>query len=174
MSAGELGAGQRVGIVGLGGLGITGARIAVLNGAEVYAAEPRHEAWVHAKDLGVREVVEDVRELARYKLHLIVDFAGFGATTAGAIEAVRPRGLVVQVGLGVSEATISTTTLTSRMVTLRGHRGGEPAALQGVLEHMDAGDLTVQASTVRFDDIPDALEQLARGGLVGRIVATVS
>src|SRR5580658_5619692 len=39
MRSGELQPGQRVGIIGLGGLGMTGARIAVLNGAEVFAAE---------------------------------------------------------------------------------------------------------------------------------------
>jgi propanol-preferring alcohol dehydrogenase len=174
MHAGELRSGQRVGIVGLGGLGMTGARIAVLNGAEVYAAEPRHEVWDLAKEQGVIEVVDDVRALARHRPHLIVDFAGFDTTTAGAVEAVRRRGLVVQVGLGRAHATISTTALTANMVTLRGHRGGEPAALRGVLEHMAAGELAISATTIGFDDVPDGLERLAVGGVVGRIVAVPS
>jgi propanol-preferring alcohol dehydrogenase len=171
MHAGELRAGQRVGIVGLGGLGMTGARIAVLNGAEVVAAEPRREVWELAKEQGVVEVVDDVRELARYRPHLVVDFAGFDTTTAGAIEAVKTRGLVVQVGLGSAHATISTTALTAKMVTLRGYRGGEPGALRGVLEHMAAGELEINATTIDFDDIPTGLERLAAGGVVGRIVA---
>ncbi|CAN7556362.1 hypothetical protein LJR219_003994 [Phenylobacterium sp. LjRoot219] len=66
MGAGELRPGQRVGIVGLGGLGMTGARIAMLNGGQVYAAESRREAWETAKALGVIEVVDDVRALAPY------------------------------------------------------------------------------------------------------------
>src|SRR5262249_19124277 len=77
MGAGGLKPGMRVGIVGLGGLGMTGARIAVVNGAaEVYAAEPRREAWDIALGQGVKEVVEDVMGLAPYELDLIVDFAG--------------------------------------------------------------------------------------------------
>lgn len=40
----------------------------------------------------------------RLQSDLIVDFAGFGTTTAGAISAVRMGGLVVQVGLGVTES----------------------------------------------------------------------
>lgn len=43
MGAGKLRAGERVGIIGLGGLGLTGSRIAVLAGAQVYAADPKHD-----------------------------------------------------------------------------------------------------------------------------------
>ena len=171
MLSGELKPGQKVGIVGLGGLGMTGARIAVVNGAEVYGAEPNRDAWDKAKALGVRDVVADVKDLAPLGLDLIVDFAGFGTTTAGAIEAVRPGGLVVQVGLGQTEATISTALLTGKAVTLRGSRGGMPGAVEGVLRHMERGELEIAASTVGFEEIPEALERLRQGGVIGRLVA---
>lgn len=173
MGAGELKPGQKIGIVGLGGLGLTGARIAVVNGGEVYGAEPRREVWDKAKALGVREVVEDVTDLARFACDVIVDFAGFGTTTAGAIGAVRPGGLVVQVGLGKTEATISTAELTARMVTLRGSRGGSmPGATEAVLRHMADGELEIEASHLSFEEIPAGLERLRQGGVVGRLVAT--
>jgi propanol-preferring alcohol dehydrogenase len=168
---GEVKPGQRVGIVGLGGLGMTGARIAVLHGAQVFAAEPRREAWPMARAQGVLEVVGDVQELAGRDLDLIVDFAGFGETTAGAIEVVRPGGLVVQVGLGRTAATISTAALVGKSVTLRGSGGGRPSDTAAVLGHMARGDLTIAASTIGFEDIPDGLDRLERGGVVGRIVA---
>jgi alcohol dehydrogenase, propanol-preferring len=171
MGSGELKVDQRVGIVGLGGLGSTGARIAVINGAEVYAAEPRREVWAKAESFGVRKVVEDVSALADLNLDLIVDFAGFGTTTSGAIAAVRPGGLVVQVGLGRSEATISTVMLTGKAVTLRGARGGWPGSIAAVLKHMHRGELEIAASTVGFDEIPASLERLRQGGVVGRLVA---
>jgi propanol-preferring alcohol dehydrogenase len=172
MGAGGLQPGMRVGIVGLGGLGMTGARIAVVNGAaEVYAAEPRREAWDTARAQGVKEVVEDVMGLAPYELDLIVDFAGFGVTTAGAILAVRPGGLVVQVGLGVSDATISTAMLVAKAVTLRGSKGGRPGDTEKVLAHMQNGELKIQAATIGFDEIPAGLERLERGGVIGRLVA---
>jgi alcohol dehydrogenase, propanol-preferring len=173
MISGELKPGQKVGIIGLGGLGMTGARIAVVNGAEVYGAEPNRDSWETARALGVREVVADVKELAGFELDTIIDFAGFGSTTAGAIEVVRPGGLVVQVGLGKTEATISTAMLTGRMVTLRGSRGGMGGAIQGVLAHMEKGELEIAVSTVTFDEIPDALERLRQGGVVGRLVAAI-
>jgi propanol-preferring alcohol dehydrogenase len=173
MVAGELRAGQRVGVVGLGGLGMTGARIAVLHGAQVYAAEPRREAWAAAQRQGVVEVVDDVLQLAPYDLDLIVDFAGFGDTTIGAIRAVRRGGLVVQVGLGRTEALISTAELVGKSVTLRGSGGGRPSDTAAVLGHMARGELTIPAVTIGFDEIPDGLERLERGGVVGRIVAEI-
>ena len=172
MGAGAMQPGQRVGIVGLGGLGMTGARIAVINGAaEVYAAEPRKDVWDKAKAIGVKGVVEDVMGLAELQLDLIVDFAGFGTTTAGAIVAVRPGGTVSQVGLGRTEATISTAMLTGKMVTLRGSRGGRAGDTEKVIEHIAKGELKIEASTIGFEEIPEGLARLERGGVVGRLVA---
>jgi alcohol dehydrogenase, propanol-preferring len=95
--SGGLEAGQKVGIVRLAGLGTTGARIAVINGAEVYAAEPRRQVWDSAQSLGVKKVVEDVKELAQFNLDLIVDFAGFRTTTAGASYRRIPIALVSRI-----------------------------------------------------------------------------
>ncbi len=171
VDAGELQAGQRIGIIGLGGLGMTAARIAVVLGAQVYAAEPRREAWDTARALGVTDVVEDVHELAPFQLDTIVDFAGFGETTDGAVSAVRRGGLVVQVGLGKTHATISMANLISNRVTLRGSAGGQPRNTAAVLQHMNKGELRIEASTIGFADIPEGLARLERGGVIGRIVA---
>lgn len=171
MRAGELRAGQRVGIIGLGGLGMTGARIAVLNGGEVYAAEPRREAWEAARAQGVVDMVSDVEEMAGLDLDLIVDFAGFGDTTAGAVRVVRPGGLVVLVGLGKTETLIPSMALIAGEITLRGSAGGDKSDTAAVIDYMAKGELTIQASTIGFDDIPAGLERLKRGGVVGRIVA---
>ncbi|MEJ6009919.1 alcohol dehydrogenase catalytic domain-containing protein [Novosphingobium aquae] len=173
MGSGQMQTGQKVGIIGLGGLGMTGARIAVVNGGEVYAAEPRRETWDKARALGLREIVADVSELAQFQCDLIVDFAGFGTTTAGAISAVKPGGTVVQVGLGKTEATINTAELTGKMVTLRGSRGGAmPGATEAVIAHMARGELEIEANALGFDEIPQGLDRLKAGGVVGRLVAT--
>jgi alcohol dehydrogenase, propanol-preferring len=168
---GGIRAGQKVGIIGLGGLGMTGARIAVLHGAEVYAAEPRRDAWAVARAQGVRQVFDDVAGFASLNLDLIVDFAGFGTTTAGAISAVKRRGRVVQVGLGKTQATISTMELIAKSVTLCGSAGGSAADTSAVLDLMARGELTIEATGVTFDEIPAGLARLERGGVVGRIVA---
>jgi propanol-preferring alcohol dehydrogenase len=173
MGAGKLRGGERVGIIGLGGLGLTGARIAVLAGAQVYAADPKHDAWGLARQRGVFETIEDVRDLAAFNLDMIVDFAGFGTTTAGAITAVRPGGRVIQVGLGRSEATISTADLVVKAVTLRGARGGRPVDFQAVIDLIAKGDLSIHAATTTFEEIPEAIERLKNGHVIGRIVAVM-
>lgn len=175
MGTGEMKPGQRVGILGLGGLGMTGARIAVINGAaEVHAADPRKEVWSKAKEVGVKDVVEDVMQLVGMELDLIVDYAGFGTTTAGAILAVREGGIVSQVGLGKTEATISTEALSGKAVQLRGSRGGRPGDTEKVIAHMAAGDLEIEATAIGFEEIPDGLERLEKGNVVGRLVAEPS
>ena len=173
MGAGKVRAGERVGIIGLGGLGLTAARIAVLAGAHVYAADPKHETWFLAGQRGVLETVEDVSDLASFNLDVIVDFAGFGTTTGGAITAVRPGGRVIQVGLGRNEATISTADPVLKAVTLRGACGGRPVDFQAVIDLIAKGDLSIHATTTCFEGIPEAIERLRNGSVVGRIVAVM-
>jgi alcohol dehydrogenase, propanol-preferring len=165
---GGLRPGMRVGIIGLGGLGMTAARLAVLGGAEVYAAEINEQVHAAGLERGVKQVVRDVRDLAAFDLELIVDFAGFGTTTAGAIEVVRDGGRIVQVGLGRPEATISTHMLTLKQLELLGSLGGTPEDTAEVLKFIAAGDLTIATTAISFDDIPAGLESLERGEAPGR------
>lgn len=168
---GEVGPGDKVGIIGLGGLGQVGARIAVLRGAEVYAAEPKEALWPMARSLGVHAVARDITEFADIGLDVVVDFAGFGTTTAAAIEVVREHGRVVQVGMGRLESTISTNTLILKQVTLMGSRGGTVDDIAAVYEMFASGDLSPALELIDFDGIPAALDRLRAGGVTGRVVA---
>ena len=171
--AGKLRGGERFGIIGLGGLGLTGVQIAVIAGASVYAADPKHDTWGPAKERGVIEIVDEATELAGFNLDVIVDFAGFGTTTADAIAAVRSGGRVIQVGLGCSEATISTAEVVYKAVTLRGARGGCTRDFEAVIDLMVKGDLSIHTTTTSFDDIPEAIEWLKNGDVLGRMVAVL-
>ena len=77
------------------------------------------------------------------------------------------------VGLGRNEVTISTAELVYKSVTLRGSRGGQPGAIESVLALMENGDLTIHATTVGFESIPDAIERLKGGHVVERIAAVL-
>jgi propanol-preferring alcohol dehydrogenase len=123
-------------------------------------------------DNGLTEVFSDVEELAGMDLDVIVDFAGFGTTTAGAIRAVKPGGLVVLVGLGKTEWTMHSMDLVVRKVRLHGSTtAGNPAHLQGVIDLMTTGDLKIRAESLSFDEIPAGLGRLERGEVNGRLVA---
>lgn len=169
---GEVKEGDRVGIVGLGGLGMTGARIAVIKGATVYGVEPRTEIWDNALAKGVTQVFSDVSELEGLDLDTIIDFAGFGTTTSGAIRAVKTRGRVVLIGLGRPEVTFNSIDLVGRAIELRGATvAGVPAHLQDVIDMVSSGELSVKAESIPFDQIPEGLERLKRGEVNGRLVA---
>jgi propanol-preferring alcohol dehydrogenase len=165
--AGEVEQGTRVGIIGLGGLGLLGARIAVILGAEVFAAEPKEQVWSKALELGVTNCFADVSELAPLKLDVIIDFAGVGTTTAGAIEAVRPEGRVVQVGLARREATISIHSLALMAVHLVGSVGGTGEDIAAVYELIASGQLSPEIGVISFEEIPDGLERHKAGTVEG-------
>lgn len=171
VTRGEVQSGEKVGIIGLGGLGQIGARIAVVRGAEVYVAEPKESAWPLAKEIGAVKVVRDITELADAELDVVVDFAGFGTTTAGAVDVVRPGGRVIQVGMGQLTAEINTNNLIIKQVDLKGSMGGGPEELKGVWSLMADGSLRPALSTVAFGEIADGLERLHRGEVNGRLVA---
>ncbi|MEV8546906.1 zinc-binding dehydrogenase [Streptomyces sp. NPDC051572] len=174
VTAGGVKQGDRIGIVGLGGLGQIGARIAVLRGCEVYVAEPNEQVWPLGEEIGVTKIVSDVTGFADESLDVIVDFAGFGTTTAGAVEAVRHGGRVVQVGLGRMDATINISALVTHRVTLIGSLGGTIDDIKGVYEMMATGELKPALTSITFNEIPEGLDRLAKGGVVGRLVAALN
>ena len=64
--------------------------------------------WDTAKEIGAAGVAKSITEFADVEFDAIVDYAGFGTTTAEAIETVGRGGRVVQVGMGKLEPTITT------------------------------------------------------------------
>jgi propanol-preferring alcohol dehydrogenase len=174
LTDGQVKAGQKVGVIGFGGVGQIGARIAQIQGAEVYVAEVKEAIWPLAKEIGAVRIDENITEFAGENLDVIIDFAGFGTTTAAAIETVRPGGRVVQVGMGRLAATISTRSLILKQVTLIGCLSDTKQDLAGVYELMATGELDPTLTTFTFAEIPDGLKLLAKGAILGRAVATIT
>ncbi len=170
---GLVGKGTKLGIIGIGGLGQIGARIGVLAGAEVYVAEINESVWPVGEALGATRVGTSIVEFADVGLDVIVDFAGFGTTTAAAIETVRRGGRVVQVGMGRLESTISTKALILGEVTLVGSQGGTKDDVASVYGHFATGQLDPVVTEIGFEEIPAGLERLKRGQVAGRLVARI-
>ena len=82
-------AGDRVGIIGLGGLGQIGARVAHLLGAEVHVAEIKEDIWPLAKELGAVDARRSITDYPRGFFDVIVDFAGFGCFASMFVRQVR-------------------------------------------------------------------------------------
>lgn len=168
---GQVHAGSKVGIIGAGGLGEIGIRAAVLAGATVYVADISAAARERATHQGATAVGESIREFGDVGLDVVVDFAGFGTTTAEAIETVGLGGRVVQVGMGKLEATISTKALILSQVTLIGSNGGTKEDVAGVYEYFATGQLEPSITEISFEEIPAGLQRLHDGQVDGRLVA---
>jgi 2-desacetyl-2-hydroxyethyl bacteriochlorophyllide A dehydrogenase len=168
---GGISTGARVGVIGLGGLGLFGAQFAIAMGAEVYAAEIDLSVWPIATEMGVISCVRDITELSDENLEMIIDFAGFGSTTAGAIEAVAPQGTVVQVGLGKEFATISSHLMVFKGLRYIGSGGGTSDDVLAVMDLIEREKVKPLVSTISFDEIAKGIDRLRRGEVQGRLVA---
>lgn len=172
ITQGSVTAGDTVGIIGLGGLGQIGARIAVLAGAEVYVAEVNEKVWPLAEEIGAKGVKAAISEFEDVTFDVIIDFAGFGTTTAEAVDVIRHDGTVVLVGMGRLESPINTKSLILNQCDLKGPNGGTTVDIAGIYEYMAMGKLIPTITTIGFDDIGEGIQRLKEGQVVGRIVAT--
>lgn len=163
--------GDTVGIIGLGGLGQIGAVVAMIAGAEVYVAEINESVWPLAGELGAKGVKSSIKDFEGVSFDVIVDFAGFGTTTADAVDIIRRDGTVVVVGMGRLESTISTKSLILNQCRLVGSNGGTKEDIAGVYAYMASGRLSPTITTIGFDEIPEGLEKLRNGEVIGRLVA---
>ena len=167
-------AGMKVGVIGFGGLGQIGARVAKLRGADVYVAEINESVWDRAREAGATQVAKSISEFADAELDVIIDYAGFGVTTADALKAVKAGGRVVQVGMGKLEATIDTYSLILGKKQLHGSVGGSKEDIVETMRHIASGDLKPAITEIDFEEIPAGVQQLADGAVVGRLVAKVA
>jgi alcohol dehydrogenase, propanol-preferring len=76
--------------------------------------------------------------------------------------------------MGRLEATISTASLILRKVTLIGSQGGTKEDIEGVYRYLGTGELTPTLAEITFDQIPDGIEKLKRGEVLGRLVARIA
>lgn len=176
LSTGGVQAGMKIGIIGFGGLGQIGARVAHLRGAEVYVAEVNESIWDRAREAGAVKVASNIKEFAGDELDVIIDYAGFGVTTADAIETVKASGggRVVQVGMGKLEATINTLPLILGRKQLHGSMGGSDEDIRETMKYMASGDLQPLITMIDFEEIADGIQTLTEGTAQGRLVAHVA
>jgi propanol-preferring alcohol dehydrogenase len=161
--------GEKVVILGLGGLGLNGVQVALLCGATVYGVDPKRSTFEQAYAFGVTACHEDTSALRDLKPDLIVDFAGMPGTLDAAVTCTRIGGRVVAVGLGVERVSLSLFSLVCGQVEVRGSLGYNNAELAQVYEFLAQGKLTPLTEEVPFDALPDAIEMLRAGKAKGRL-----
>ena len=173
VSRGGVKAGMKVGVIGLGGLGQIGARVAVVRGAEVHVAEPNEAAWATAREIGVNNIVRDASEWEGQAFDLIVDYAGFDSTTRSAVKSVRRGGRVVLVGMGKLQFTLDTMAMITSDVELLGSTGGTKQDVADIYDLLTSGEISPKVTEIGFADIGQGLDDLRHHRITGRLVAQI-
>ncbi|GAA2848574.1 alcohol dehydrogenase AdhP [Pseudonocardia halophobica] len=167
---GRVQAGMTVGIIGLGGLGMIGARLAHLAGATVYGADVKESLFSLAGAQGVKASAPSLAVFEDVSFDVVVDFAGVD-TTGGAFRAVRPGGRVVQVGIGRPSATIDLFDVLVKQLEYVGSNTGSVEELAAFLRLVARGEITPEIERIPVGEIGAGLERLRRGEVTGRLVA---
>ena len=171
---GALKTGEKVAILGCGGLGIHGVQIAKVCGASlVIAVDTIDSALERAKKVGADEVinpkmekpVQKIKEMTRgMGVDLALEFIGLKETIEQAVGCIRVGGRVVVVGLGPETIPLPPPTTFVRIeLSLLGSYGSTTLEIQSVIDLVASGKLNLSDSiTERFllEDVNKGLEHL--------------
>lgn len=169
--------GERLLVVGCGGVGLSAAMIGVALGAEVVAVDVDAGALARAAELGVahtvdssglaeEDVLDAVRSAAPGGVQVSVEALGREATARLSLLALAPRGRQVQIGLFAGEPTLPVPTIIARELTLHGSHGMPASDYAELMALVAGGALQPQRLVehrITLDEAPAALAALAAG-----------
>jgi propanol-preferring alcohol dehydrogenase len=171
-------AGQRVAVVGIGGLGHLAVQIARAFGAEVIAldvaedklAQARALGAAHAFDAGAPETPKAVRALGG--AHVAVVTSAARAAYDLALKCLRPAGTLSVVGLPPEPLSFGALQLVSNEFRIVGSAVGTREDLRATLELAASGRLRCEHETQPLERVNEVLERLRAGRFTGRMVLT--
>ncbi len=166
--------GDKVGIVGIGGLGQFALQMALATGCEVYAADVAEHARQFAEKSGAHEVAEDIAEFADENLDIIIDYAGFKDSFNSCLKAAAFKGTIVLVGMGNSTLDLNVNDVILKQLTIKGSNGGNAEDIAGVYEFFQEDSLHPELTEIEFEEIGEGLEKLKEGKVSGRLVARIN
>lgn len=169
-------------IVGAGGVGLSGVRLAQrLCGVAPIVAEPDQAKWPLAREAGAKDVIDPradgalkaLLKATRGGAAAVVDFVGSGDSFAFGLGAVRKAGHMVCVGLLGGSTPIVPAMLSLKALTLVGSYVGSLQELQEVLALAQQGKLPPLPVTTRaLGEANAAMDDLRAGKVRGRAVLT--
>ena len=171
-----LGAGTRVVVVGVGGLGHIGVQcLRALTAAEIIAVDPDAESLKLAADCGAHHLVEageravdKVRDLTGGAgAEAVIDFVGEGDAVASALAMVRARGTYFVVGYG-GELKVPTFNLVLPEISVVGNAVGTHDDLRELVALAASGAVSVRTRRYPLEAFADAVADLEHGRMHGR------
>jgi len=157
--------GDKVGVVGIGGLGHMAIKIAVSKGAEVYAFTTSPSKVNDIKGFGAKEVIvvdaPDKLKPWKGKLDYMISTVPYAYEMSGYIDCVKPYGYFTQVGQPVNGAlSINNFNMIFNRVNFNGSLIGGIPETQEVMDYCAKNKIYPQIQIIKATEINDAWEKV--------------
>jgi D-arabinose 1-dehydrogenase-like Zn-dependent alcohol dehydrogenase len=173
-------AGGRLLIIGAGGVGLSGVRLAKAMGLPApIVAEVDKSKWDLAKAAGASECIDPTEATAVRTLmkataggvQAAIDFVGAGSSFAFAFSTLGKAGTLVSVGLFGGATPIAPAMISMKAVTIKGSYVGSLQDMRELMDIARSGTLAeLPVATRPLSQINDALADLKQGRVRGRVV----
>jgi alcohol dehydrogenase, propanol-preferring len=170
--------GQRLAIFGIGGLGHLAVQIGVGLGATVTAIDLSDDKLAQARALGASTalnatMVNVVKEIRRAgSAHVVLVTSAAKAAYDSAFPCVRPTGTLLVVGLPSENICFPPILMAATEVRIQASSVGTREDLRHLLAMAAAGKVRCQVTTRPLSEANQALEDLRKGAVTGRVVLT--
>lgn len=170
----NVGPGKKVGIVGIGGLGHMGIKIAKAMGAHVVAFTTSESKFAEAKRLGADEVVlsKDENQMAAYKgkLHFILDAVSAEHDINAYLNLLRIDGSLALVGAPEHPLPVAAFSVIMGRRSFAGSMIGGIAETQEMLDFCGQHNISADIEMINIQQVNDAYERLLKGDIKYRFV----
>ncbi|MCC9138872.1 NAD(P)-dependent alcohol dehydrogenase [Pontibacter silvestris] len=170
----NVGPGQKVGIIGLGGLGHMAVKIAKAMGAEVIVFTTSPSKVEDAKRLGADEVVlsKDAAQMQEYfgKLHFILDAVSAEHDINTYLNLLRVDGSLVLVGAPEQPLPVAAFSLIPARRSFSGSMIGGIAETQEMLDFCGKHNIVSDIEMINMQEINEAYDRLLKGDVKYRFV----
>jgi propanol-preferring alcohol dehydrogenase len=168
--------GQRLAVFGIGGLGHLGVQFGQALRAEVVAIDISEEKLALARSLGASatlnaattNVIKEMRDRGGVHVSLVTSAARASYDTA--FYCVRPTGTLLVVGLPADPICFPPILMAAGEIRIHASTVGTRQDLREVLAMTAAGKVRCQVAARPLAEVNEALDQLRRGQVSGRLV----
>jgi propanol-preferring alcohol dehydrogenase len=172
--------GQRLAVFGIGGLGHLAVQFGQALGAEVVAIDISEEKLALARSLGAsttinastNNVIKELRN--RGGAHVALVTSAARASYEAAFHCVRPTGTLMVVGLPADPICFPAILMAAGEIRIQASTVGTREDLREVLAMAAAGKVHCQVAARPLAEVNEALDQLRRGQVSGRLVLAPS
>ncbi|MGB6430205.1 MAG: alcohol dehydrogenase catalytic domain-containing protein [Candidatus Acidiferrales bacterium] len=166
--------GERIAVLGIGGLGHLAVQYAKAAGFETIAISHSPDKDKFIRELGADEIVRDGKGLLDAGgADIVLSTTNSVPAMADSVNGIRPDGRFVVMGAGAEPLALSTITLLSKRIRVIGSTQNGREYLYEALDYAAKGKVKVIAETYKLDDAAKAYARVAEGTVRFRAVLAI-